>query len=125
MLRTTALTPMAHLTLVGHSRLALAEILVRYRRDGIDNVLCLGGDPPAGVDLPPTELRHAVELVELARSIGGVLVCRAPPPAGASSCLQKCEYRCVPFCKPLLGDVSITPLFLLLQRFSACCCNVA
>src|SRR5260370_13270701 len=80
MLRTTALNPMAHLTLVGHSRLDLAEILLRYRRDGIDNVLCLGGDPPAGVDLPPTELRHPAERVELARSIGGVTRGGAAPP---------------------------------------------
>src|SRR5665213_3439276 len=38
MLHTTTLNPMAHLTCVGHSRLELADILVRYRQAGVDNV---------------------------------------------------------------------------------------
>ena len=67
--RTTTLLPMAHLTCVAHSRLDLAEILVRYARAGISNIMALGGDPPKGSDLSLGELRHAVELVELARSI--------------------------------------------------------
>ena len=45
MLKTTALTPMAHLTCASHSRLDLAEILVRYRRAGVENLMALGGDP--------------------------------------------------------------------------------
>ncbi|MHB8670347.1 MAG: methylenetetrahydrofolate reductase [Acidimicrobiales bacterium] len=68
-LHTTTMTPMAHLTCVGHTRAELAEILGRYRDAGVENVLALGGDPPAGLDLPPGELKHAIELVELARSI--------------------------------------------------------
>ena len=67
--RTTSLLPMAHLTCVGHSRLDLAEILVRYARAGISNLMALGGDPPPGSDISQGELRHAVDLVELARSI--------------------------------------------------------
>jgi methylenetetrahydrofolate reductase (NADPH) len=74
MLHTTTLNPMAHLTCVGHSRLDLAEILVRYRRAGIENVLCLGGDPPEGSEISVGELVHAIELVELARAIGGFSV---------------------------------------------------
>ena len=69
MARTTSLVPMAHLTCVGHSRLDLAEILVRYARAGITNLMALGGDPPAGSSLPNSELHHAYELVELARAI--------------------------------------------------------
>src|SRR5919199_3481626 len=37
MLRTTTLTPMAHLTCVVHSRLELAEILVDLRKAGVQN----------------------------------------------------------------------------------------
>jgi len=71
MLKTTTLTPMAHLTCVVHSRLELAEILVDLRKAGIDNVLALGGDPPPEDEAGTGELKHAIELVELARAIGG------------------------------------------------------
>ena len=71
MLRTTTLTPMAHLTCVVHSRLELAEILVNFRKAGLENVLALGGDPPPDAEAGMGELKHACELVELARAIGG------------------------------------------------------
>ena len=47
MLRTTTLVPMAHLICVAHTRLELAEILVAYRTAGVENLMALGGDPPA------------------------------------------------------------------------------
>jgi methylenetetrahydrofolate reductase (NADPH) len=69
LLRTTMLNPMAHLTCAAHSRIELAEVIVRYARAGMRNLLALGGDPPVGQDLPEGELRHALELVHLARAI--------------------------------------------------------
>src|SRR5579862_8009757 len=71
MLRTTTLTPMAHLICVAHTRLELAEILVSYRKAGVQNLMALGGDPPTDPDAVEGELQHAVELVQLARAIGG------------------------------------------------------
>ena len=71
MLRTTTLTPMAHLICAAHTRLELAEILVEFRKAGIENVLALGGDPPTEPDAIGGELVHAIELVDLARAIGG------------------------------------------------------
>src|SRR5580658_5617517 len=85
MLRTTSLTPMAHLICVEHSRLELAEVLVEFRKAGVENLLALGGDPPTDVDAVGGELRHAVELVELARAIGGFSVGVAAHPAGHPS----------------------------------------
>jgi len=69
-LRQTQMTPMAHLTCVGHTREQLEEIVARYGDSGIENILALGGDPPPDVDLPRGELEHAVDLVHLVRGIG-------------------------------------------------------
>ena len=45
-LRDTPMTPMAHLTCVGHTRAELVAIVERYGESGIENILALGGDPP-------------------------------------------------------------------------------
>ena len=82
MLRTTTLVPMAHLICVAHTRLELAEILVAYRTAGVENLMALGGDPPADPTDGPGELQHASELVELAHAIGGFSVGVAAQPGG-------------------------------------------
>jgi methylenetetrahydrofolate reductase (NADPH) len=86
MLRLTALNPMAHLVCAGHTRLELADILVSFRKAGIENLMALGGDPvprPLEQAQPlADELEHASELVELARAIGGFCIGVAAHPAG-------------------------------------------
>ncbi len=82
MLRTTSLTPMAHLICVAHTRLELAEILVEFRKAGVENLMALGGDPPNDPEAAEGELAHAIELVELARAIGGFSIGVAAHPAG-------------------------------------------
>ncbi|HWC69490.1 MAG TPA: methylenetetrahydrofolate reductase [NAD(P)H] [Acidimicrobiales bacterium] len=67
----TAITPMAHLTCQGHRREEIFEILEAYRLAGIENILALGGDPPANsVDARPSDYRYAAELVEDVRASG-------------------------------------------------------
>ncbi len=82
MLQTTSLTPMAHLVCAAHSRLELAEILVELRKAGVDNLMALGGDVPQDPAAGQGELRHAIELVELARAVGGFSIGVAAHPAG-------------------------------------------
>jgi methylenetetrahydrofolate reductase (NADPH) len=82
MLRTTTLVPMAHLICVAHTRLELAEILVAYRRAGVENLMALGGDPPTDPSLAAGELAYASELVELARAVGGFSIGVAAQPGG-------------------------------------------
>ena len=62
--------PLAHLTCAAHGRAELVDLMQRYRRAGVDNLLALHGDPPlsATEELPEGDLRYAVELVRLARS---------------------------------------------------------
>jgi methylenetetrahydrofolate reductase (NADPH) len=66
----TPITPMAHLTCVGHTRDELRDIVTRYGNAGIENVLALGGDPPKDVELPQGDLHYAIELVRLVREVG-------------------------------------------------------
>ena len=67
----TTMTPMAHLTGFGHTRAELRDILARYRDAGVENILALRGDPPAGhPDADPGEIRYAAELAELVREVG-------------------------------------------------------
>lgn len=75
--------PMPHLTCIAHTRDELRALLAGYRDQGLRNVLALHGDPPRdNPDIPPGDLRTAVELVELAREVGDFCVGVAAHPEG-------------------------------------------
>ena len=80
--RETSLTAMAHLTCAAHTRAELNEIVTRYRDAGIENILVLGGDPPKDLNLPPGELAHATDLIDLVRDVGDFSVGVAVHPEG-------------------------------------------
>lgn len=92
MARETSLTPMAHLTCVGHTRAELAAILDEYEDAGVGHVMALRGDPTDGPRAPwtPTEggLTYATELVEMIAERGrfriGVAAFPERHPASAS-----------------------------------------
>src|SRR3954468_7079647 len=84
--RETTMTPMAHLTCVGHTREELRTVIGSYAAAGVRNVLALRGDPQGGPGTPwtPTEggLRYASELIELVTSLGDFCVGAAAFPQG-------------------------------------------
>jgi methylenetetrahydrofolate reductase (NADPH) len=111
MLRTTTLTPMAHLVCAAHTRLELAEILVDFRKAGVENLMALGGDPPTDPDAAEGELIHAVELVELARAIGGFCIGVAAHPAGHPRSPDMKSDRDYLAEKMRLADFAVTQFF--------------
>ena len=80
--RETSLTAMAHLTCAAHTRQELTEIVARYDGAGIRNILALRGDPPKDLDLPPGDLSHATDLIDLVRAVGDFSVGVAVHPEG-------------------------------------------
>lgn len=68
--RQTDITPMSHLTCQGHTKADIREILMTYRAENVENILALGGDPPAHGDPAPSDYRFSNELVEDVREFG-------------------------------------------------------
>ncbi len=72
--RETLLTPLAHLTCVGHSVSELRSVIGSLSSVGIRNILALRGDPQGGPGSKwvghPEGVDHADELVLLVRSLG-------------------------------------------------------
>jgi methylenetetrahydrofolate reductase (NADPH) len=117
MLRTTTLTPMAHLVCVAHTRLELAEILIRFRQAGVQNLMALGGDPPTDPSQGPGELRYAVHLVELARAIGGYSIGVAAHPAGHPASSDMESDRDLLAAKLRLADFAVTQFFFEAEEY--------
>ena len=117
MLHTTSLNPMAHLICVAHTRLELADILVDYRKAGIENLMALGGDPPTEPDAGVGELAHAVELVELARAIGGFSVGVAAHPAGHPASTDLATVRVFLAAKLAVADFGVTQFFFEIGEY--------
>ena len=64
--RETDLTVVSHLTCVESNQEDILKILTRYTANGIENILALRGDPPAGHcgwSAPPNGFTHASDLV--------------------------------------------------------------
>jgi len=70
MLGETSWTPMPHLTCRGHTRDDVAALLARYADLGIENILVLGGDPPAGGVEEVGDYLYAMELLDDVVGVG-------------------------------------------------------
>ncbi|MEN3316387.1 MAG: methylenetetrahydrofolate reductase [Acidimicrobiaceae bacterium] len=113
----SSMTAMAHLTCAAHSRADLADILGRYHEAGVENILALGGDPPADLDLPPGELTYADELVELARQVGPFCVgVAAHPELHPRSADRQSDRSCLA-AKLKQADFAITQFFFRAEDY--------
>jgi methylenetetrahydrofolate reductase (NADPH) len=116
-LRSTEMTPMAHLCCAGHIEDELRAILARYRDEGVENILALRGDPPAELNLPPGDLGHAVELVQLAREIGSFSIGVAAHPEGHPASPDLVSDRRHLAAKLSVADFAVTQFFFRLDDY--------
>lgn len=112
----TTLTPVGHLTCVGHSRDELRRVIGRYADAGVRTVLALRGDPPGGPSAAwvrdPDGFNHAIELVELVRTLGDFSVGVAAFPQGHPEASSLDADAAVLAGKAAAGaDFAITQLF--------------
>jgi len=83
--REIGIEAMAHLTCVGSTRAQIAEIVAELTESGVENILCLRGDPPKGMEqfeATAGGFRYGSELVEFVSGLGGASVGAACYPEG-------------------------------------------
>jgi methylenetetrahydrofolate reductase (NADH) len=109
----TSMTVMPHLTCVAHRRDQITEIVAGYREAGIENLLALGGDPPAEADgaALPSDFTYATELIELARDLGDFSIGVAAFPEGHPRSADLPSDRERLAAKLRLADFGITQFF--------------
>ena len=86
------LVAMAHLTCVGHTQAELQEVLHELQDRGVENLMCLRGDPPQGqTEFIPTPdgFSYASELVQLVRTVGDFCIGVAGYPETHPECPDK------------------------------------
>ena len=114
----TSITPMAHLTCQGHRRAEIDEILRSYLAAGVENILALGGDPPADpADVRPSDYRHASELVADIAAFGAFSVGVAAHPEVHPRSADRAEDRRHLAAKLAAADFAITQFFFEIEHY--------
>jgi methylenetetrahydrofolate reductase (NADPH) len=129
--RETLITPMAHLTCVGHLHHEIDHILDNYRVAGIENILALGGDPPKDpADVRPSDYAHASDLVVQVQEAGCFSIGVAAHPEGHPRSPDLATDRHFLADKLRLADFAITQFFFeaelyvrLVEELSALGCT--
>jgi methylenetetrahydrofolate reductase (NADPH) len=117
--RQTSITPMAHLTCQGHTRKDIDEILVNYVAENVENILALGGDPPAGDVSATSDYRHASELVEDVAAHGSFSIGVAAHPELHPRSPDRDSDRQHLAAKLRLADFAITQFFFEVDHYLA------
>ena len=110
--RDAGITAMAHLTCIAHDPDDLVSLLEQYHDAGIENILSLAGDPPAGQDVEPGGLRYASELIEIVRQAGDFCIgVAAHPELHPRSSGDRARDRDFLAAKLEMADFAITQFF--------------
>jgi len=116
--RETDIEPMAHLTCLGHTRTDVASLLVEYRRIGVQNILALGGDPPADGAIPAGDYAHALDLVRDVATTGCFSVGVAAHPEVHPRSPDRTTDRRHLAAKLRLADFAITQFFFEVEHWT-------
>ncbi len=119
-LRETSMTPMAHLTCVGHRRDELIEIIDGYNEAGVENILALAGDPVLGGGDGEGDrdgFSHAHELVELIRERTSISIGVAAHPEGHPRSTNLADDRRHLAAKLARADFGVTQFFFRTQDY--------
>jgi len=118
--RQTHIAPMAHLTCQGHTREEVRAILTDYQAEGVENILALGGDPPAHGETPTaSDYRYSAELVDDVRSFGGFSIGVAAHPELHPRSPDKASDRQHLATKLKAADFAITQFFFDVEHYLA------
>jgi methylenetetrahydrofolate reductase (NADPH) len=118
MRKETNISPMAHLTCVGHTRVDIDAILDTYQSAGVENILALGGDPPTDpADVRPSDYAYALDLVEHLRDRGGFSIGVAAHPEGHPRSASRADDRRFLADKLRRADFGITQFFFEAEHY--------
>ncbi len=81
-LKDFSVTPLAHLSCISSSKQQILQQLRLLRQNGIENILALRGDIPAGGEGVSAEYHYASELIQEVASFGGFCIGGACYPEG-------------------------------------------
>ncbi len=116
--RETELEPMAHLTCMGHTRTDVASLLVEYRRIGVQNILALGGDPPADGSPAAGDYAHAIDLLHDVAATGCFSVGVAAHPEVHPRSPDRASDRRHLAAKLRIADFAITQFFFEVEHWT-------
>ena len=118
MRRETSISPMAHLTCVGHTRGDIEEILQAYTEAGVENILALGGDPPTDpADVRPSDYQFASDLVNELRAAGQFSIGVAAHPEVHPRSTSRSDDRKFLAEKLRTADFAITQFFFEVEHY--------
>lgn len=116
--RDTTITPMAHLTCIGHTKSEIDEIITMYLENGIDNILALGGDPSTNTDQArPSDFAYAMDLVEHLRATAPLSIGVAAHPEGHPRSPDRRSDRQHLAEKLRIADFAITQFFFEVDHY--------
>lgn len=114
----TSITPMAHLTCIGHTKPEIDGIIATYLENGIDNILALGGDPSTDSEQNlQSDFAYAMDLVQHLRTTASLSIGVAAHPEVHPRSPDRRSDRRHLAAKLRIADFAITQFFFEVDHY--------